>query len=238
MLSSVDLFLETIPMLFVKVTKQHLSSLWDQKGIPLSCVVLFLLILVETTHTSSLLHPLCKGEALEIFSVERQLISSQNGDWISPISVIQVFTNQVDNSSRMRKRMNNLTKWTSIQMHDLLLTEWTLNHWLTDGTERTCSMTKVVQFYRFAWTHFGSICPKKILTRIKIKSASNHLIIALIVPRSPRVCFSSMCDQVEPWLVLDTMDWLRRQHLQIPPLVIFFKSLSFFLDLDSLANTS
>jgi hypothetical protein len=69
------------------------------------------------------LRPLCKGEALELFSVKRQLISSQNGDWISPISVIQVFTNQVDNSSRMRKRMNNLTKWTSIQMHDLLLTE-------------------------------------------------------------------------------------------------------------------
>jgi hypothetical protein len=26
------------------------------------------------------LRPLCKGEALELFSVERQLISSQNGD--------------------------------------------------------------------------------------------------------------------------------------------------------------
>jgi hypothetical protein len=26
------------------------------------------------------LHPLCKGEALELFSVERQLISSHNGD--------------------------------------------------------------------------------------------------------------------------------------------------------------
>jgi hypothetical protein len=26
------------------------------------------------------LHPLCKGEALDLFSVERQLISSQNGD--------------------------------------------------------------------------------------------------------------------------------------------------------------
>jgi hypothetical protein len=40
-LSSVDLFLETILVLFVKVTKQHLSSLLDQKGIPLSCVVSF-----------------------------------------------------------------------------------------------------------------------------------------------------------------------------------------------------
>jgi hypothetical protein len=37
-----------------EVIKQHLSSLLDQKGIPLSYVVIFLLILVVTTHTSSL----------------------------------------------------------------------------------------------------------------------------------------------------------------------------------------
>jgi hypothetical protein len=37
-----------------EVIKQHLSSPLDQKGIPLSCVVLFLLILVVTTHISSL----------------------------------------------------------------------------------------------------------------------------------------------------------------------------------------
>jgi hypothetical protein len=53
-LSSIDLSLETISMLFVKEIKQHLSFLLDQKGIPLSCVVLFRLILVVTTHTSSL----------------------------------------------------------------------------------------------------------------------------------------------------------------------------------------
>jgi hypothetical protein len=29
------------------------------------------------------LHPLCKGESLKLFSVRRQLISSQNGDWLS-----------------------------------------------------------------------------------------------------------------------------------------------------------
>jgi hypothetical protein len=29
------------------------------------------------------LHPLCKGEALELFSVRKQLISSQNEDWFS-----------------------------------------------------------------------------------------------------------------------------------------------------------
>jgi hypothetical protein len=41
MLSSVDFFLETISMLFVEVIKQHLSSLSNQKGIPLSYVVSF-----------------------------------------------------------------------------------------------------------------------------------------------------------------------------------------------------
>jgi hypothetical protein len=74
---------------------------------------------------------LCKGEVLELFSVERQLISSQNGDWISPAAVmqefvhslsylIQVFPNQVDNSSRMEEWMNNLIKWISTSMHDQL----------------------------------------------------------------------------------------------------------------------
>jgi hypothetical protein len=37
--------------------------------------------------------------------------------------LIHVFPNQVDNSSRMRKRMNNMTKWISTQMHDHLLTK-------------------------------------------------------------------------------------------------------------------
>jgi hypothetical protein len=80
MLSFIDLFLETISVLVVEETKQHLSSLLDQKGIPLPCVVSFLLILVVTTHTSSLCILCCKGGALELFSVERQLLSSQNGD--------------------------------------------------------------------------------------------------------------------------------------------------------------
>ena len=78
------------------------------------------------------LHLVGKGEALELFSVEKQLISSQNRDLAFPAAVMQefvhslsylihVFPNQVDNSSRMKKRMNNLTKWISIQMHDLWL---------------------------------------------------------------------------------------------------------------------
>jgi hypothetical protein len=60
------------------------------------------------------LRPSCKGEALELFSVERQLISSQNGDWISPVAemqefvhllfyLIHVFPNQVGNSSRIEE---------------------------------------------------------------------------------------------------------------------------------------
>jgi hypothetical protein len=63
--------------------KQHLSSLLDQKGIPLLCVVSFLLTLVVTTHTSSLCILFAKGDVLELSSVERQLISSQNGDLFS-----------------------------------------------------------------------------------------------------------------------------------------------------------
>jgi hypothetical protein len=81
---------------------------------------------------------LCKGEALELFSVGKQLISSQNGDWMSPVAemqefvhslsyLIHVFPNQVDNSSRMRKQMNNLTKWISTQMHDFLLAKCELS---------------------------------------------------------------------------------------------------------------
>jgi hypothetical protein len=80
------------------------------------------------------LHPLCKGEALELFSVGKQLISSQIGDWLSPAAEMQefvhslsyllhVFPNQVDDSSRMRKRMNNLTKKIFTHIHNLLLTK-------------------------------------------------------------------------------------------------------------------
>jgi hypothetical protein len=86
----------------------------------------------DGTHTSSLCILCCKGEALKLFSVGRQLISSQKGELIFPAAkmqkfvhtlsyLIHVFLNQVS-SSCMKKRMNNLTKWISTQMHDLLLT--------------------------------------------------------------------------------------------------------------------
>jgi hypothetical protein len=74
-LSSIDLFLETISVLFVEVTKQHLSSLLDQKGIPLSFVVSFLLILVVTTHTS-FLYILCVKVKPWSFLVSR-------GNWLA-----------------------------------------------------------------------------------------------------------------------------------------------------------
>jgi hypothetical protein len=80
------------------------------------------------------LHLLCKGEALELFSVRKQLISSRNRDLFSPAAEMQEFVhslsylihvspNQVDNASRMKERMNNMTKWISTQVHDLLLTQ-------------------------------------------------------------------------------------------------------------------
>jgi hypothetical protein len=63
--------------------------------------------------------------------LKKQLISSQNRDLAFPAAVMQefvhllsylihVFPNPV-RSSRMKKRMNNMTKWISTQMHDLLL---------------------------------------------------------------------------------------------------------------------
>jgi hypothetical protein len=66
------------------------------------------------------LHPLCKGEALELVSVGQQLISSQNRDLFSPATemqefvhslsyLIHVFLDQVGLSC-IKKRMNNLTK--------------------------------------------------------------------------------------------------------------------------------
>jgi hypothetical protein len=78
--SSVDSFLETISMLFVEVIKQHLSSLLDQKGHTTLMCGLISFDLGSDYSYKFPLHPLCKGEALELFSVERQLISSQNGD--------------------------------------------------------------------------------------------------------------------------------------------------------------
>jgi hypothetical protein len=80
MLSSVDLFLEMISVLFIEVIKQHLSSLLDQKGHTTFIYGFFSFDLGSGYSYKFPLHPLCKGEALELFSVGKQLVSSQNGD--------------------------------------------------------------------------------------------------------------------------------------------------------------
>jgi hypothetical protein len=110
-----------------EVIKQHLSSQLDQKGTPLSCVVLFLLILVVTTYTSSLYILCVKVKPWSFLVLEKQLISSQIGDWLSLLlrcrslfirsPIFHVFLNPV-RSSRMKKRMNNQTKWVPTQVHD------------------------------------------------------------------------------------------------------------------------
>jgi hypothetical protein len=46
--------------------------------------------------------------------------------------LIHVFPNQVNNPSHMKKCMNNLTEWISIQMHDLLLTNVNSQPWFVD----------------------------------------------------------------------------------------------------------
>jgi hypothetical protein len=69
----------------------------------------------------------------------------------------------------------------------------------------------------------------------QVKSADNHLVIAQVVPRLPHVCFSNMCDQVEPCSVHDKVDWSWSQHLRIPSL-IFLEFLSSFMDLNPISN--
>jgi hypothetical protein len=115
-----------------QVIKPHLSSPLDQKGIPLSCVVAFLLILVVTTYTSSLYILCVKVKPWSFLVLEDSWLAlkwrlifptAEMQEFVQLFSyLIHVFPNQVDDSSRLKKRMNNLTKWISTQMHDQLLT--------------------------------------------------------------------------------------------------------------------
>jgi hypothetical protein len=70
MLSSVDLLLEMILVLFVEVTKQHLSSLLDQKGHTTSICGLFSFDIGSDYSYQFPLRPLCKGEALSFLMLE------------------------------------------------------------------------------------------------------------------------------------------------------------------------
>ncbi len=62
------------------MTKQQLLSLLDQKGHTTFICGLFSFDLGSDYSYKFPLHPLFKGEALELFSVGKQLISSQNRD--------------------------------------------------------------------------------------------------------------------------------------------------------------
>jgi hypothetical protein len=77
------------------VIKQHLSSLLDQKGNTTFMCGLISFDLGNDYSYKFPLHPLCKGEALELFSVERQLISSQNRDLAFPATKMQEFVHSL-----------------------------------------------------------------------------------------------------------------------------------------------
>jgi hypothetical protein len=75
MLSSVDLLLEMILVLFVEVTKQHLSSLLDQKGHTTSICGLFSFDIGSDYSYQFPLRPLCKGEALSFLMLENNWLA-------------------------------------------------------------------------------------------------------------------------------------------------------------------
>jgi hypothetical protein len=56
---------------------------WIKRGIPLPMCGLFSLDFGSDYSYKFPSRPLCKGEALEHFSIGKQLISSQHGDWFS-----------------------------------------------------------------------------------------------------------------------------------------------------------
>jgi hypothetical protein len=67
---------ETISVLFVEVTKQHLSSPLKKRAYHFPVWSLSFDLSSDYLYKFPLC-PLCKGEAVKLFSIERQLISSQ-----------------------------------------------------------------------------------------------------------------------------------------------------------------
>ena len=131
MWSSVDTFLETISMLFVEWPSNIYHLCWVKRAYHFHVWSLFFWFLVVTTHTSSL-YVLCVKVKPWSFLVLRDnwLVlllkidspAAEMQEFVHSLSyLIQVFPNQVDSSSRRKKRMNNMTKWISTQVHDLLL---------------------------------------------------------------------------------------------------------------------
>jgi hypothetical protein len=78
-LSSIDSSLETISMLFLKWPSNIYHLCWIKRAYPFHVWSLFLDLDSDYSYKFPL-RPLCKGEALELSSVGKQLISSQNGD--------------------------------------------------------------------------------------------------------------------------------------------------------------
>jgi hypothetical protein len=72
----VDSSLETISVLFAKTIKQPMPSLLDQKGHTTFMYGLYPFDLGSNYLYKFPLRPFCKGEALELFSIGKQLISS------------------------------------------------------------------------------------------------------------------------------------------------------------------
>jgi hypothetical protein len=115
-----------------QVIEQYPSSLLDQKGhTPFICGLFSLDFDSDCTHASSL-YVLCVKVKPGSFLVLRDnwlALKMEIGFsccWDAGVCsfallLIPIFPNQVDNSSRMKKWINNLTKWISTQMHDQLL---------------------------------------------------------------------------------------------------------------------
>jgi hypothetical protein len=86
--------------------------------------------------------------------------------------LIHEFPNQVS-SSRIKNRMNNMTKWISTQMHDLLLTNVNSQPWFPMGNEKAYSMSKVVKQVNF--TNLQLPNEQRLSLEIALSSCLNSL---------------------------------------------------------------
>jgi hypothetical protein len=114
------------------LVSRSLVKYWNFSGeFIFLCVVSSLLALVVTSHIQvSFTFFVVKVKYWNFFVLEDSWLALKREtsfsccclqEFVHSLSyLIHVFPNQVS-SSRMKKRMNNLTKWTSTEMHDLLL---------------------------------------------------------------------------------------------------------------------
>jgi hypothetical protein len=152
-LSSIDLSLKHFLCCREEI-KQHLSSPLDQKGIPLTCVVLFLLILVVTTHASSL-YILCVKVEPWSFLVSRDKWSALKMEICFSVVEIQEFVHSLSYFPCISEPSPFISPEETDEppdQMDFYPNVWPLackcelsTPWLTNGTERICLMSKVVQ---------------------------------------------------------------------------------------------